>query len=165
LCHGDAVRQNLFSRSVQDGQKQTVAIDWAMAGTDAIGAEIAILFGVSPRFFAVEVAQIAALEAIIFTGYLDGLRDAGWQADARLARFGYTATAVLDCAVSYLGVTLPRVVNRAEEAILHGEEPPNLLGSDGAQFTALMNHLLDMGDEALTLMEGFSEPIRVGPEA
>jgi hypothetical protein len=151
LCHGDAVRQNLFSLSAPDGRKQTVAIDWAMAGTDAIGAEIAPLFGVSPRFFAVEVAQVAELEASIFTGYLDGLRDADWQADAELARFGYTATVALDCAVSYLGVSLPRVVKRAEEAIQHGEEPPSLLGPERAQLTALLEHLLDMGDEALTL--------------
>jgi hypothetical protein len=156
LCHGDAARQNLFTRSAPDGRKQTVAIDWATLGSDAIGAEIATLFGVSPRFFAVDIAQIAALEAIIFTGYLDGLRDAGWQDDARLARFGYTATAALDCAVSYLGVTVPRVVKRAEDAIQHGEEPPSLLGSDRAQFTALMDHLLDMGDEAVTLMDSFS---------
>jgi hypothetical protein len=156
LCHGDAVRQNLFSRGALDGRKQTVAIDWATLGTDAIGAEIATLFGVSPRFFAIDGVRIAELEAIIFTGYLDGLRDAGWQADAHLARFGYTAIAALDCAVSYIGLTLPRVVKRAEEAAQHREEPPSLLGSDRAQFTALMDHLLDMGDEALTLLESFS---------
>jgi hypothetical protein len=156
LCHGDAVRQNLFSQGGPDGRKQTVAIDWAMLGTDTIGAEIAALFGVSPRFFAVEMAQIAELEAIIFAGYLDGLRDAGWQGDASLARFGYTATAALDCAVSYLGITLPRVVKRVEEAVQQGEEPPSLLSPARAQFTALVDHLLDMGEEALTLMDSFS---------
>jgi hypothetical protein len=152
LCHGDAVRQNLFSRDAPDGRKQTVAIDWATLGIDAIDEEIATLFGVSPRFFAVDIAQIAQLEAIIFAGYLDGLRDAGWQPDAHLARFGYTATAALDCAVSYLGVSLPRVVKQAEEAVQRGEELPSQLGTDSAQLTALVGHLLDMGDEALTLM-------------
>jgi hypothetical protein len=156
LCHGDAVRQNLFSRDALDGRKQTVAIDWATLGIDAIGAEIATLFGLGPRFFAIDMAQIAELEAIIFAGYLDGLRDAGWQAGVHLARFGYTAIAALDYAVSYLGVSLPRVVKRAEEAAQRGQEPPSLLGSDRAQFTALVGHLLNMGDEALTLMDSLS---------
>jgi Phosphotransferase enzyme family len=156
VCHGDAVRQNLLSRGGPDAGKQTVAIDWARAGIDAIGAEIATLFGVSPRFFAVENAQIAELEAIIFTGYLEGLRDTGWQGDASLARFGYTAIAALDCAVSHLGFSLPRVVQRAEQALQHGEQQPRLLGPERTQFTALVGHLLDMGDEALTLMDSFS---------
>jgi hypothetical protein len=160
VCHGDAVRQNLFSRSGPDGGKQTVAIDWGMAGNDAIGAEIATLFGVSPRFFTVENAQIAELEAIIFTGYLEGLRDAGWQGDAYQARFGFTTIAALDCAVSHLGVSLPGVVKRAEEAIQQGEELPSLLGPARAQFTTLVGHLLDLGDEALTLSDGFNDPMR-----
>ena len=156
LCHGDAVRQNLFSRSGPDGGKQTVAIDWAKAGIDTIGAEIAPLFGASPRFLAVENAQIAQLEAIIFDGYLEGLRDVGWHVDAHQVRFGYTAIAALDCAVSHLGVSLPRVVKRAEEAIQQREESPRLLGPPRAQVTTLVGHLLDMGDEALNLMDSFS---------
>jgi hypothetical protein len=156
LCHSNAVRQNLFSRSGVEGGKQTVAIDWAKAGIDAIGADIATLFGASPRFFAIENAQIAELEASIFDGYLEGLRDAGWHVDAHQARFGYTAIAALDCAVSHLGISLPRVVERAKEAIEHGEEAPRLLGPPRAQVTTLVGHLLDMGDEALTLMDSFN---------
>jgi hypothetical protein len=48
------------------------------------------------------------------------------------------------------------VVQRAELAIQQGEQLPRLLGSERTQFTALVGHLLDMGDEALTLMDSFS---------
>jgi hypothetical protein len=51
---------------------------------------------------------------------------------------------------------LPHIVKRAEEAIQHGEESPRLLGAPRAQITRLVGHLLDMGDEALNLMDSFS---------
>jgi hypothetical protein len=44
----------------------------------------------------------------------------------------------------------------SEKAIQQGAEPPSLLGPDRVQFTALVHDLLDMGDEALTLMDRIS---------
>jgi hypothetical protein len=39
----------------------------------------------------VDLAQARALEDIVFEGYLEGLRDAGWRGNPRQVRLGYTA--------------------------------------------------------------------------
>jgi hypothetical protein len=107
------------------------------------------------RFVEVDVARIAELDAIIFAGYLDGLRDAGWQGDARLVRFGYAATAALISGVADPATKLPRIARRVA-ALSPGEEPPRLLGPGPAQHAALQRHLLGMGEEALALLNSLA---------
>ncbi len=153
LCHLDAFRRNLIARRGPADQPQTVAIDWDKIGLSAVGTEIVPLFATSLRFLEIDLTQLANLDALIFAGYLAGLRDAGWQGDAALVRFGYAATAALVHGVAQLGVTLPRVVAMAAAAAQRGEAPPQLLGSSRAQAAALKIHLLDLGDEARTLFE------------
>ncbi len=41
LCHHDAFRRNLLTRRGSTGAEQTVAIDWQMVGTGAVGEELA----------------------------------------------------------------------------------------------------------------------------
>ena len=36
LCHLDSLRPDLFARETEDGDYQTVAVDWAFAGLGAI---------------------------------------------------------------------------------------------------------------------------------
>jgi len=40
LCHFDAFRRNLFTRSDSDGATRLVAIDWSFTGQGALGAEV-----------------------------------------------------------------------------------------------------------------------------
>jgi hypothetical protein len=102
LCHRDAFRRNLFARRTPNGQEQTVAIDWAFAGIDAVGTELAPLVIGSLAFDEVEMDQAEEFEQLAFEGYLEGLREAGWRGEVRQARFGYAATAPLIYAVGYL---------------------------------------------------------------
>ena len=95
LCHHDAFRRNLFARDGVNAQAQTVAIDWSMIGYGGIGAEIGITTAVGLSFLEIAGDQAKQIDQIAFGSYVEGLRDAGWQGDARLARFGYTATAAL----------------------------------------------------------------------
>jgi hypothetical protein len=94
LCHLDIFRRNLFARRTADGDDQTVAVDWAFAGRGAIGAELVPLILASFALFEVDLAQTQALEEIVCEGYLEGLRDAGWQGDPRQVRLGYTAASL-----------------------------------------------------------------------
>ena len=91
LCHGDAFRRNLFGRRTQDGLEQTVAVDWAGVGTGWIGMEIRPLIGSTLFLREVQLSQAKELDEIVFEGYLEGLRDAGWRGDPREARLGLTA--------------------------------------------------------------------------
>jgi hypothetical protein len=94
LCHLDLFRRNLFARKTADGDDQTVVIDWAYVGKSAIGEELVPLALASIAFNEVDVDQAQALDEVVFEGYLEGLRDAGWRGDPRQARLGYTAASL-----------------------------------------------------------------------
>jgi hypothetical protein len=94
LCHLDLFRRNLFAQKTADGDYQTVAVDWAYAGRGAIGEELVPLVQASVATFEVDLALAQELEDIVFEGYLEGLRDAGWRGDPRQVRLGYTAASL-----------------------------------------------------------------------
>lgn len=153
LCHRDAFRHNLIARRDPSGRVQTVALDWGMAGLGALGEELVPLFAATLSFVAVPLERIPELDALIFAGYVAGLRDAGWQGDERLVRFGFTASAALKAGVADPAVRLPNVARRAA-ALPPGAEPPRLLSPGGyPQANARADHLLTMGDEALQLVD------------
>lgn len=151
LCHRDAFRRNLRMRQGTTGQPQTVALDWAATGIGLLGEELVPLFALTLRFFTLEIGRIAELDALIFAGYVEGLRAAGWQGDARLARFGFTALAALLMGVGEPATRLPSVARRIA-ALPAGAEPPRMLGPGAVQYIALQHHLLALGDEARTLL-------------
>jgi hypothetical protein len=92
LCHKDAYSTNLIARRGEDGQEETVALDWALAGIGPVGEELAqIAIGALDN---VEAAESARVNQVVFDGYLDGLRDSGWRGDVQTVRFGYVASAV-----------------------------------------------------------------------
>jgi hypothetical protein len=91
FCHLDAHRRNLFARGGTPGTWQTVAMPWGGAGTAAVGVEIVRLVQMSLAFYAVEIDELSELDAMVYDGYLEGLRDAGWHGDPRIVRLGYAA--------------------------------------------------------------------------
>ena len=153
LCHLDAFRSNLLARPRIDDQEQTVAIDWSLAGIGTIGEEIAPLFVQSLQYFEVEMDQMRRLDNLVFEGYLAGLRDVGWQGNPQMARFGYTATLALYKGVGFVGFFLSMVLN--DEGIRQSLEKS--LGYPFEyifeQWADLQHYLLDLGDEALTLLD------------
>ena len=122
-----------------------------MIGIGILGEELVRLFGLTLLFFSVEIGRIAEMDALIFAGYVEGLRAAGWQGDARLARFGFTALAALMMGVGDPAIKLPNLARRIA-ALPAGAEPPRMLGPGLAQNLALQRHLLALGDEARTLL-------------
>jgi hypothetical protein len=94
--HADAGRRNLMSRTGPDGEPETVAIDWGVAGVGALGEEIAptVLLPVE-WFLDVAPAQLPELDKVVFEGFLQGLREAGWRGDPRLPRLGYLCIVAL----------------------------------------------------------------------
>lgn len=117
LCHTDLFRRNLFARKTAGGDRfQTVALDWSYAGWEAIGEEIVPLVLASVLFLEVDLAQAGELEDIVFQGYLEGLRDAGWRGDPRQARLGYTA-ASLRYRFADLWRSLPVLLDESQHAL------------------------------------------------
>lgn len=146
LCHHDAGRRNLAVRLV-DGVECTGAIDWQIAGIGHLGEEPAALFAVSLQMLDVSSADIRAFEEIVLDGYIDGLRDAGWDGDPAAVRLGFTIAASLLVGVGGAGFWFT-MVNRDGGALAErivGRPREDI----AAQWSQLQPHLLDLGDEAL----------------
>ena len=96
LQHGDAGRKNLMALTDKEGEPQTGAIDWGCMGMGAVGEEISSTV-LSPVLWFQSIApeQLPALEAVVLDGYIEGLRQAGWQGDPELVRLGYLCSVAL----------------------------------------------------------------------
>ena len=151
LCHHDAFRRNLMLRDRGNAEGQTIAIDWAMMGFGGVGEEVGITTAVALWWLEVGADQAKALDQIIFDSYVAGLRDAGWQGDVRLARFGYTTTAALVIGVAHAlivgvyGLSSDDGIRSTESTI--GYKLDDTL----AQWATIHPFLLDLGDEAVRL--------------
>jgi hypothetical protein len=153
LCHHDAFRRNLMMRHGGNTEAQTVAIDWSMLGYGRVGEEIGITTAVGLSWLEVAGDQAQELDRIVFESYVDGLRDAGWQGDVRLARFGYTMTAALVTGVAWAMIMGAVVMSTDEGArgltSVIGAPLDDIL----AQWATVQPFLLDLGDEALRLVD------------
>jgi len=151
FCHRDAFARNLFARRGEDGGYRTVAIDWAVAGTGALGEEIVPLVLASLFCFAVEMEQACTLDRIVFDGYLQGLAQAGWHGDPRLVRLGYTAGSGLRYGIRYLQLITSVLIDERRHAWaeqLYGRP----IEEQADHGTAYFRFLLDLAAEARLLL-------------
>lgn len=95
FAHLDAFRRNMFSRRDQQNHLQTILIDWAFAGSAAVGEEIAPLVAASLNFLEFDSGQAKSLDQVVFEGYLAGLRETGWRGDPRAVRSTYAVSSIL----------------------------------------------------------------------
>lgn len=152
FCHGDASRRNLIRRTTKE-REQTIALDWGSAGLGIIGEELVSLFASTLKFVMVDTEHLFEMDDQIFAGYMRGLREAGWDGDERIVRFGFTAQAALSAGVADPARKLPSVARRAA-ALPPDVEPPQLLDAGGpTQAAAVGHYLLNLGDEALPLLD------------
>jgi hypothetical protein len=152
LSHLDLFRRNLFARKTPDGDNQTVVIDWAFAGRGPIGAELVPLVLASVAYNEVDLAQAQALEDIVFEGYLEGLRDAGWRGNPRQVRLGYTA--------SSLRFRLGEL-NRAMDMILDESQHPFAEQVYGRSMEEIQDHWVQVGSLCDSLADEAQELIDI----
>jgi hypothetical protein len=148
LCHKDAWRRNMFAGT--DDPDALVMIDWAYVGRGELGMDAGDLFAASYSLFGVEPCEPRELDQVVFEHYFDGLRDAGWQGDWRMARFGYAAYAALKygCLTFWLrDAGDPR--GHATWEHLAGCSMAEYIENQGR----LVTYLLDLADEARGLLE------------
>jgi hypothetical protein len=144
LCHIDAWQGNLFFPPTHPNPPKLVSIDWASIGMAPPGIDPADLL-CSFFLFRVEPTDPRTLDTAIFTNYLNGLRESGWQGDPRHVRFAYAAFAPLKYALRgyWLGNALDESTHRNWEIHSRHSMPQFL------QNQALMlSYLLDLADEA-----------------
>ena len=151
ICHFDIFRLNLFARRTADGDDQTVVIDWAFVGRGPIGADLNPLVWMSIALAGVGPDKAQELEEIVFEGYLEGLREAGWQGDPQQVRLGYTAASV-----RYLFPEIGRWLALILDESLHAAAEQRYGGRVGESFdsVARMRHpLFSKLDEARDLLD------------
>ena len=85
FCHFDAFRRNVLYRD-----DEVFMIDWALAGIGGVGEDLVSMVAVSLYYEGFTQAYANELDEMVFASYVQGLRDAGWRGDQRLARIGYT---------------------------------------------------------------------------
>jgi hypothetical protein len=95
FCHLDAIRRNLFRRSDAAGKRQTVLVDWAFAGTGAVGQELAALVVGTILLYGLELRDLPQLEQMALAGYIEGLKEVGWVGDERDVRLAFAASGAL----------------------------------------------------------------------
>jgi hypothetical protein len=151
LQHSDAGRKNLFARRRATGDLETVAVDWGSTGIGVIGEELAVLVTQSVYWFnGVRPEQVWELDQIVFDGYLQGLRDAGWREDAAIARLGYTLAVTLRTG---MGIFIVEWAARDEALRLWLERiMGHSLEEMADMFRVLRAYLIDCADEARRLL-------------
>jgi hypothetical protein len=149
FCHGDAIRRNLLTRRGVDGSLETVGIDWEYAGYMAAGEEVGQTLSVAGAFFDMDPADLPALDETLFAGYLDGLRDAGWQGDPYQVRLAYTAHAALRNLFNAVGTSMPEESHQAVIRQTWGHSLQELAG----RRAAVRPFLLDRAQEAHNLLD------------
>ena len=151
-CHHDAFCRNLLHRTNKAGGPETVAIDWALTGYGRLGEEVGVTIAVALEFLDVAIDQARELDQAVFTAYLEGLHDAGWRGDARLARLGCTTNALIVTGLMWNLFFLEQLQQPAGRDLLTGmiQRP---FDDIVAHYAAMFAFLFDLGDEACGLLE------------
>jgi hypothetical protein len=148
VCHCDAWRGNLCAPAGVEESGALIALDWAVLGWGAVGIDAGDLFAPSFAHGLAEPCTPHELDAAIFEGYLAGLREAGWQPERALVRFGYAAYAAL----KYAGVLPWLIIGGDARSIMAwatGSARP--LEELVHEPLAWLAYLLDLLDEARAL--------------
>lgn len=152
FCHLDAWQGNMASL---DGTEETVIFDWALAGYGAPGEEISNLVWSALLEFKVDSRDAKRLEAEVFESYLQGLTEAGWQADPTLIRCAYLISSALLFGLAPEAVELALDEEGREAAErLHGRSIGQLV-EQAADVTYL---LFERADELRALLDALSLP-------
>jgi hypothetical protein len=146
FVHRDLWPSNVLVRTV-DGTEQFVAIDWMLAGTGALGEDVAGIIGPTLWHFLVEPPAAAEFEAVVTAGYLAGLRSARRMDDVPLVEFGYRAALALRFGMlipPWLGLWLESESQRAWAELKFKRSIDAIVGGWGEQ----MPFLLERADRA-----------------
>ena len=150
FTHGDTHRRNLIPSKNRNGDRELVAVDWALCRIGPLGTDPAKLVGSTGLFFDWQLQAIQQLDACVFDAHLAGLRDEGWHGDPRTIRLAFTTFFAM-----WYGIFAPRAIaafTRPESQ----STSMRLFGCHGddmaAGWVVLNEYALDRADEARDLM-------------
>lgn len=138
--HHDLVRSNLFALS----SSSTAAIDWENVGRGPLGVDLATLVIGSVRRGEAESDHLEEIERQVLTGYLDGLRESGIDAE-RDVRLAYRLALGLrwHVVLGTIGAALDPTMTG-----MRGSRPGESRTEGLRHMMAVARHILDAGDVA-----------------
>ena len=153
FSHFDAMRRNMLISTDKNDKNELVLIDWSMCGTGPLGADLSGVNNQSMIFLEWSPANWKQLEDATFAGYIQGLRQIGWQGDVQLVRLNFLIWNAI-----FLGAKLPNMLTwLSTDDSETFEFMLKLLGVAGEELyltlLPLMIHCLDCADEARQLMK------------
>jgi hypothetical protein len=106
-------------------------------------------------FFEVGLDTAQALEEIAFEGYLQGLRDVGWQGDPRQVRLGYAAAASLRYKFNDAGRWLALVLDENLHPMIQQMwgMPVEQVIDHSVQFATIFDRLADEARALISALE------------
>jgi hypothetical protein len=146
FCHLDAFPRNLLIHQ----SREIVALDWSFAGIGAVGTELAPMVAAGVCFYDAEPEQMPAIDELVFQGYLEGLRAAGWDGNSDLVRVGYTTAASLRYGLFPMGVFMLNDELRVRFENLFAHRAIDIAD----RWAKIATFLLDRADEARHLLAG-----------
>ncbi|MCB0183399.1 MAG: phosphotransferase, partial [Caldilineaceae bacterium] len=72
ICHRDANRRNMRSRTADDGKIETVVIDWEDVAIAPVGEELAALIILAPALREIPLHDVDPFEQLVFDQYMAG---------------------------------------------------------------------------------------------
>ncbi|MCZ8522442.1 MULTISPECIES: phosphotransferase [Paenibacillus] len=97
LSHQDFYQNNLMilRHSGRAGGWELAALDWQFASLSGIGEDLGRFYGLTMSQGHITPASFGRYRQLFIESYIEGLREAGWRGDERLAHLGFLAS----CAV------------------------------------------------------------------
>lgn len=114
FCHLDVFHRNIHMRANAGGPHDIFLVDWAFSGIARLGEELATFVLANAFFMETPVEELDDLQDAVLEGYIDGLRDTGWNGNAQQVRDAYMIAMALRHGVGTIRVSL---------AILLGDWP------------------------------------------
>jgi hypothetical protein len=154
LSHLDSHCVNLFARLGEQGQDQTVVIDWSFLGTAAVGEDLGMQVSGNLYGLHVDPAQAQQYYKAALEAYVDGLRDAGWRGAPECVQFASAAAASLRLVP--FGLKMLRDLLKSEEreswADRLAKEQGSTVEDTLPRWGQAITFLLDLADKARQLM-------------
>jgi hypothetical protein len=148
LCHGDFNYTNLFAPQGGDDQR-TFVVDWQYAGWRQIGGDIAgLIADCSIGAVRRKAAQPEEFLALVLPAWLEGLHEAGWDADPDVPRFACLARLAVPGTFNLL-----QGLNGAELSQPLTSETEAGLEEKVGRYVSNQQFLLALADEAGRLLD------------
>lgn len=94
LAHQDLSHKNMLIEMTSN-YEQLVLMDWQFLSVSGIGEDLGKMFGVNVSLDVIPVDQYEAYRDSLFSSYIKGMREWGWQGNVELARYGYCLSTAL----------------------------------------------------------------------